>query len=186
MVTGAALTITGTGRQQIPLSLSDVFGFNIEFQITFSKNSTINPVLYQFDTLWRSEPASVTHWEARETSHGLIGWQHLRDMNIAIRSTAAVTLTLTLDGAVTQTYTLASTAGLRQKIYIPMHANKFKLVRYSLDSSDPAQGFRIYESDLEVRAKPWVTQLGYAIVKPFGAESTQAPEVLASELLGGK
>lgn len=185
-VTAAALTITGSGRQQVPLSLSDVFGFNIEFQITFSKNSAINPVLYQFDVLWRSEPASVVHWEARETSHGLIGFQHLRDMNIAIRSTAAVTLTLTLDGTTVQTYTLASTSGLRQKVYVPMHANKYKLVRYSLDSVDPAQGFRIYESDLEVRAKPWVTQLGYAIVKPFGAESTQAPEVLASELLGGK
>lgn len=185
-ITAAAITITGTGRQQVPLSLSDVFGFNIEFQITFVRNSAINPVLYQFDTLWRSEPASVTHWEARETSHGLIGFQHLRDMNIPIRSTATTTLTLTFDGTVTQSYTLASTGGLRQKVYVPLHANKFKLVRYSLDSTDPTQGFRIYEPDLEVRAKPWVTQLGYEAFKPFGGESSQAPEALASELLGGK
>lgn len=183
VITAAAITVTGTGRQQVPLTLSDVFGFNIEFQITFVRNSTINPILYQFDILWRSEPASVKHWEARETSHGLPGWQHLRDMNIALRSSATVTLTLTFDGAVTQTYSLASTAGLRQKVYVPLHANKFKLVRYSLDS---AAEFRIYESDLEVRAKPWVTDLGYAIMKPFGGESSQAPEVLASELLGGK
>ena len=185
-ITGAALTVTGTGRQQVPLSLSDVFGFNIEFQITFSKNSTINPVLYQFDTLWKSEPASVTHWEARETSHGLIGFQHLRDMNIAIRSTAAVILTLTLDGVTVQTYTLASTAGLRQKVYVPMHANKFKLVRYSLDSSDPALGFRIYQSDLEVRTKPWVTQLGYTVVKPFGGEASMATEDIIGQIEGGK
>jgi len=186
VITGAAITVTGTGRQQVPLTLGDVFGFNIEYQITFTKNATINPVLYQFDTLWRSEPASVTHWESRETSHGLPGWQHIRDMNISIRSTANVTLTLTLDGVAVQTYTLASTAGLRQKLYVPLHANKFKLVRYSLDSTDPAQGFRIYEPDLEVRVKPWITQLGYTITKPFGGESSQAPEVLASELLGGK
>lgn len=183
VITDAAITITGTGRRQVPLTLGDVFGFNIEFEIAFVRNSTINPVLYQFDILWRSEPASVKHWEARETSHGLIGYQHLRDMNIAIRSNAPVTLTLTFDAAVTQAYTLASTGGARQKLYVPMHANKFKLVKYSLDSEAE---FRIYEDDLEVRAKPWVTDLGYTIVKPFGAESSQAPEALASELLGGK
>lgn len=183
VITGAAITVTGTGRQQVPLSLSDVFGFNIEFQITFVRNSTINPILYQFDILWRSEPASVKHWEARETSHGLDGYQHLRDMNVAIRSSSAVTLTLTFDAAVTQTYTLASTGGLRQKVYVPFHANKFKLVRYSLDSDAE---FRLYESDLEVRAKPWVTDLGYSIMRPFGGESSQAPETLAGELLGGK
>jgi len=185
-ITSAAITVTGTGRQQVPLTLGDVFGFNIEYQITFVCNSTINPVLYQFDTLWRTEPAAVTHWEARETSHGQIGWQHLRDANIAIRSTSAVVLTLTFDSTVTQTYTLPSTVGARQKLYVPFHANKFKLVRYSLDSSDPTQPFRLYSSDLEVRVKPWVTQLGYTIVKPVGEESSQAPEALASELLGGK
>jgi hypothetical protein len=185
-VTAAAITVTGTGRQQVPLTLGDVIGFNIEFQITFSRNAAINPVLYQFDILWRSEPAAVTHWEARETSNGLLGWQHMRDMYIPLRSNTTVTLTLTFDNAVTQTYTLASTAGLRQKVYVPLHANKFKLVRYSLDSSDVTQPFRIYEPDLEVRAKPWVTTLGYTVVKPFGAESSQASEILAGELLGGK
>jgi len=185
-ITDAAINVTGSGRQQVPLPLGDVFGFNIEFAITFVRNASINPVLYQFDTLWRTEPVAVTHWEARETSNGLVGWQHLRDMNIAIRSTTNVTLTLTFDSTTTQTYVLPSTGGLRQKVYIPMNSNKFKLVRYSLDSTDVTQPFRLYESDLEVRAKQWLTSLGYAVVKPFGAESTQAPEVLASELLGGK
>lgn len=186
VITAAAITVTGTGRQQVPLTLGDVFGFNIEFQITFSRNAAINPVLYQFDILWRQEPAAVTHWECRETSNGLLGFQHLRDMNITLRSNTTVTLTLTLDATTVQTYTLASTAGLRQKVYVPMHSNKFKLVKYSLDSSDVTQPFRLYESDLEVRTKQWLTSLGYTVVKPFGAESTQAPEALAGELLGGK
>ncbi len=186
VITGAAITVTGSGRQQVPLTLGDVFGFNISFAITFVRNSTINPILYQFDILWRSEPAAVTHWEARETSNGLIGWQHLRDMNIGLRSNTTVTLTLTFDSTTTQTYTLASTGGKRLKVYVPMNSNKFKLVRYSLDSTDVTQPFRIYEPDLEVRAKPWVTQLGYAVVKPFGGEATQATEAFESQLLGGK
>lgn len=186
VVTGAAITVTGSGRQQVPLTLGDVFGFNIEFQITFTRSSTINPILYQFDILWRSEPSAVCHWEARETSNGLIGWQHMRDMNVAIRSTTPVTLTLTFDSTTTQTYTLASTSGLRKKVYVPLHSNKFKMVRYSLDSTDVTQPFRLYDSDLEVRAKQWVTSLGYQIVKPFGAESTLAMEAFEGQILGGK
>lgn len=186
VVTGAAITVTGSGRQQVPLTLGDVFGFNISFAITFTRSSTINPILYQFDILWRSEPSAVCHWEARETSNGLIGWQHMRDMNIAIRSTTTVTLTLTLDSTTTQTYTLASTSGLRKKVYVPLHSNKFKMVRYSLDSTDVTQPFRLYETELEVRAKQWLTSLGYAVVKPFGAESTLAAETIESQILGGK
>lgn len=185
-ITSAAITVTGSGRQQVPLALGDVFGFNIEFAIAFVRNSSINPVLYQFDILWRTEPIATCHWEARETSNGLIGWQHLRDMNIAIRSTTTVTLTLTFDATITQTYTLASTSGLRQKVYVPLNSNKFKLVRYSLDSTDVTQPFRLYESDLEVRAKQWLTSLGYSVVRPFGAESTMAGETLEGQLLGGK
>lgn len=186
VITEAAITVTGTGRQQVPLTLGDVFGFNIEFNISFIKNATINPVLYQFDVLWRTEPVAVTHWEARETSNGLPGWQHIRDMYITLRSNTTVTLTCTFDGNYTQTYTLASTTGARKKVYVPFNSNKFKLVRYSLDSTDVTQPFRIYESDLEVRVKPWLTGLGYAIVKPFGGETTQAPEAIAAQLLGGK
>lgn len=185
-LTQAALTITGSGRQQVPLNLSDVFGFNMEFQISFTRSDAINPVLYQFDILWRSEPAQVTHWEARETSHGLVGWQHLRDMYVAIRSTVDTTLTLRFDDNLSQTYTIPSTGGKRLKQYIPMQSNKFKLVRYSIDSTSPTIGFRIYEGDCEVRAKPWTTQLGYAVVKPFGAETVQLGEQLSSQLLGGK
>lgn len=186
VITGAAITVTGTGRQQIPLTLGDVFGFNIEFQITFLRNASINPILYQFDILWRQEPAAVTHWEARETSNGLIGWQHIRDANIAIRSTTNVTLTLTLDATTVQTYVLGSTSGLRKKVYVPMNSNKFKMVRYSLDSTDPAQPFRLYESDLEVRCKQWLTSLGYTVVKPFGLEASMATEQIESQILGGK
>lgn len=189
-ITGAAITVTGTGRQQVPLPLGDVFGFNIEFDITFVRNAAINPVLFQFDTLWRPEPVSVIHWEARETSHRLPGYQHLRDMYLPIRSTTPVVLTCTFDintnASYSQTYTVPSTGGARLKVYIPFNSNKFKTVRYSLDSTDITQPFRIYEDDLEVRVKPWLTTLGYIPQRPFGGEAPSASAWFETKLLGGR
>jgi hypothetical protein len=186
VITGASVTVTGAGRQQVPIPIGDVFGFNLSFGITFVKNSTINPILYQFDILWRLEPVAVIHWEARETSHGLPGYQHIRDMYLALRSSTTVTLTLTFDNSYTQTYAIASTTNKRQKVYLPLQQNKFKEVRYSLDSTDVTQPFRLYAVDTEVRAKPWLTSLGYGLYKPFGEEGAQVTEAFESQLLGGK
>jgi len=181
VITQAALTITGTGRQQIPLTLSDVFGFNIEFDITWSRNSTINPVLYQYDILWRPEPSAVTHWEARESSFGLPGFGHIRDAYIALRSTGTVTMTVTFDGTV-QTYTIPSTSGQRTKVYVSFNSNKFKLAKFSFDTSDGTT-FRLYEPDIELRVKPFLTNLGYKVLKPFGGESTMVTPAFESSVL---
>lgn len=182
-ITDAAITVTGSGRQQVPLTLGDVFGFNIEFQITFVRNSTINPILYQFDILWRQEPAQVTHSEVRESSYGLNGWMHARDSNIAIRSNGNVTMTMTFDGTA-QTYVIPSTGGLRRKVYVPFHANKGKVYKFSFDTSDGSQ-FRLYQADTELRLKPWVTDLGYQVFRAFGGETTMATTDIESQLLGG-
>lgn len=184
VVTGTAITVTGTGRQQVPLTLGDVFGFNICFAITFSRSSTINPVLYQFDIMWKPEPAQVTHFETRESAYGLVGWLHARDANIAIRSTSTVTLTMTFDGTA-QAYSIPSTAGARRKVYIPFHSNKGKVYKFSFDTTD-GTSFRLYQSDMELRLKPWVTSLGYQVMKAFGGEDTLAVSNIAGQLLGGK
>lgn len=191
-ITNAAINVTGTGRQQVPLDLGDVFGYNIELQITWSRtdlNTTgvavvINPILYQFDILFRFEPVSVTHWEARETSHGLPGWMHIRDAYIAIRSTSTVTMSVVVDG-VTTTYSLASTGGARRKVYVPFASNKGKLYQYKFDSADGTTPFRLYVEDIELRVKPWLTSLGYKLMKPFGGESVLAQPALESSIETG-
>lgn len=182
-ITEAAITVTGTGRQQIPLTLGDVFGFNIEFNITFSRSDTVNPVIYQFDILWRPEPVSLTHWEARESSYGMPGFGHIRDSYVAIRSSSAVILTMTFDGIV-QTYTIPSTGGLRQKVYVPFAANKGKLYKFSFDSVDGVSQFRLYVQDCELRVKPWVTSLGYQTVRAWGGETSLVTDAYESAILG--
>lgn len=165
-ITDAAITVTGTGRQKIPLDLSDVFGFNLAFNISWTRTSAIDPILFQYDILHRLEPAKIKHWEARESSLGGGGFIHLRDAYIALRSTADVTFIITFDGTV-QSYTIPSTSGNRRKVYIPFDANKGKLYKFEFDSSAE---FQIYHQDSEVRAKQWLTNLGYKILRPFGGE----------------
>ena len=165
-ITDAAITVTGTGRQKVPLDLSDVFGFNLAFNISWTRTTAINPVLFQYDILFRLEPASVKHWEARESSLGGGGFIHLRDAYIAIRSTAAVTFIITFDGTA-QSYTIPSTSGNRRKVYIPFDANKGKVYAFEFNSSAE---FQLYHQDCEVRVKQWLTNLGYKILRPFGGE----------------
>lgn len=182
VVVGAAVTVTGTGRQQVPLSLGDVFGFNLSFGITFSKNATINPVLFQFDILYRLEPVQVSHFETRELSYGMPGFGHARDAYVAVRSTSPITLTMTFDGTA-QTYTIPSTSNLRRKTYVPFISNKGKLYKFSLDTSD-GSGFRVYQEDSEVRFKPWITSLGYQVTRALGAEAPMVTQAFESQLLG--
>lgn len=184
LITDAAINVTGSGRQQVPLPLGDVFGFNIEFLITFPKTVAINPVLYQIDVLWRPEPASLTHFETREMSYGMPGFGHARDAYVAIRSSSNVTLTITADGVAT-TYTIPSTGGQRRKQYVPLFSNKGKVFKTSLDSADSVSQFRLYVEDCELRLKPWVTSLGYQVIKAWGAESQLVTPAFESQLLGG-
>jgi hypothetical protein len=172
------LSVTGgVGRQQFPLDLSDFFGFNLEFLITWQKYNgggpvgIVNPILYQYDILYFPEPVGVKHWESQPSSMGVQGFMHVRDMYVAIRSTADVTMTMVFDVGngteVTQTYTIPSTGNDRLKAYVQLDSNKGLLYRWSLDSTEE---FRVYVEDCETRVKGWLTVLGYAIMKPFGAE----------------
>ena len=172
----AAIQVTGVGRQQVPLDLSDFFAFNVEYQVEWQRTDVgggvvTNPVLYQYDTLHFIEPVGVQHWEAQPTSFAFPGFMHVRDAYIAIRSNASATLTLTMDTGIgtpiIQTYTLPSTGGLREKLYIQFAANKALTYKLAVDSE---QEFRLYQSDLEVRVKPWLGVLGYSVQRTLGGE----------------
>jgi len=170
--TEAALTVTGIGRRQVPLDLSDFFAFNAEYEIAWTRTDVgggivSDPVIFQYDTLWFLEPVQVRHWQSQPTSFEFPGFVHCRDAYIAIRSTAPVTLTMTIDGVAVQTYTIPSTAGQRLKQYVQFDSNKGLMYQFSLDSE---QEFRVYEPDIETRVKPWLGVLGYQPARVLGGE----------------
>jgi hypothetical protein len=186
----AALTVTGSGRMQVPLSLDDLMAYNLEFEVAWSRTDVgvsgqaVSPTLYQFDILWRPEPTQLTHWEARENSYGMAGYAHLRDGYIGIRCTSDLTLKLYGDGSATpfDTITIPSTAGRRRKTFFAAKANKWKLLRITLDSPDGTP-FRTYETDVEFRIKQWLNPLGYHIVRMLGGESQFVSGAYASQIM---
>ncbi len=159
----AAIQVTGNGRQQVPLDLSDFFAFNVEYQVEWEANAT-DPILFQYDTLYFAEPVGVRHWACQPTSFGFPGYMHIRDCYIAIRSTADVNLNVTMDETSGHTYVIPSTGGQRLRVYVQFQSNKAKEYRLSFDSTTE---FRVYEADLEVRVKPWLGVLGYSVQRPF-------------------
>jgi hypothetical protein len=169
----AAIHVTGNGRQRVALGLTqaglELYGLNISFDVQWSTDGgTIAPTLYQMDILYRVEPAEMKHWEVPPNSLSLEGFFHVRDGYVTLRSNADVTLTFTPDVGAVQTFTLPSTSGAKKKLYFSFLANKQKLAGFTFDS---AQNFRIYQPESELRAKQWVTDLGYAVSPLFGAET---------------
>jgi len=170
----AAINVTGSGRQRVALNLqqslgNEIYALNISFDIAWETNGgAIAPILYQYDTLYRVEPAAMKHWEIPPNSLGLTGFFHVRDSYVTLRSGADVTMTLRTDAGDTQTFTIPNTAGVKQKIYVPFAANKVKLIGFTFNSTED---FRMYQPECELRAKPWMTDLGYSVAPLFGAET---------------
>jgi hypothetical protein len=158
-VTGASFTLSGTGRQKFPVDLGDIYAYSVAFDFAWSGGEQ---KLYQFDLLLHLDEERIGHWEYPHTSHGLSGWQQLRDGYLALNSTGVVTMTVESDDKV-DTYTIPSTAGQRRKLYVKFRPRKGKVFRYSLDGGP----FLLYGDDCELRLKPWNTNLGYAMLSPF-------------------
>lgn len=167
-VAAAPLVITGIGRQEASLSLSDVLARNISFDIEWSGGV---PVFYQLTIMYRPSATAMTHWELPPTSHGLSGWQHVRDAYISIRTNALVTFTVTPDTTPAMTFTLPNTNNQKTKIYVPFLANKGKMYKYQFDS---AAVFQLYAQETELRAKSWNTVMGYQVAQILGAETPPA------------
>lgn len=112
-------------------------------------------------------PELASVWTTEPTTHGMSGYQHIRDGWIALISTATVTLTITIDGTA-YTYPLTSTSGAYAKLYFVAQTAKGLSFTYSLTSNAP---FRLFRKDCEIHVRAWGASGPYATVNPFGDES---------------
>jgi hypothetical protein len=115
--------------------------------------------------IYQPFPESTVEWQTEFTSHGMPGWQHLREMNIAYLSTTALTLTLNFDQWPTITLTIPSSNGAQFKYKTPIPANKWKLISYGITSTAP---FYLFKDQCEAKVKPWGSSGPYSIITPFG------------------
>ena len=161
-VVQTVLAATHTGKQMLPYSFTPFVGS----QLHIIPNGPIR--MFSLRWVWEPLPELTGTWTTQPTSLGLRAFAHGRDAYITLQSTATVTLVITYDGGATQTYSLASTAGVVKKVYLVLAAVKSKMIGFSLTSSSP---FRLFKNDSEFRVKEWGTNEGYRIVRPFGSES---------------
>ena len=119
-------------------------------------------------------PEMTLNWQTELSSLGLIGWGHVREINLPHISTANLTLVLTFDFWPTITINVPNSGGLQVKTKITIPPNKFKLIGFRVYST---AGFRVFASDLEVKVKQWGSTGPYDILKPFGGQGSSGAAV---------
>lgn len=127
--------------------------------------------LFRVEWIFVPYPELVLEWHTEGTSHGMDGWQHVKEMNITHLSTADLTLTLVRDYGANIVVTVPNSGGVQKKTQVPIQIpppSKFKIVSYNLTSS---QAFRIWENDLECWVKSWSSPGPYQKIRPFGGPS---------------
>lgn len=134
--------------------------------------------------VWEPEPETAIHYETQQTTHDIPEtYKIMRDSMITLRSTSIVTWSIyngELGTGSTPLFTtqIASTAGLRKSVYIPLTAIKARSFIYVLDGG--AAGFALYRRDTWVHVRGWgrptmglsgLRPSGWQLEAPFGADS---------------
>jgi len=125
-----------------------------------------------FNTTWIAEdlPLMLPRWETRSLDAGTWGYLIFYDAYVTLLSTSDVSFRLTVDG-VAQTYTIPSTDGLVEKVYVPFYPTKGKLAEYLLTASAP---FALYKEETAIRVFPWGGDSGI-LLRPFGGANLDPP-----------
>ena len=173
---GVTASTSASTRTRLFCNLQDTFSEDIQIEIVWNSTTT-PPILYGYEILFRPDVTQLSRWSATGITHGLLGWQIPRSAYITLRSDGTTTLTITthLDATTTSdSYSIASTAGVKKKIFVPFNPRKGKLFDYVL-ANNSATYFRLYSQESEVHVKPWISSMSYAAVNPFsGGQGEQA------------
>lgn len=147
-------SVNTTGRKVIQHALTTQYlGRVLRVYPTDGNPSRPYSILPLFDV----EPYKLTRWETQETDHDLLGFHLVLEAMITLKSTADVTMSLTvylnqLGTVVTDTYTIPSTGGIKDKRFLPFRPRKGVLYKYVFTSS---ADFFLYEEESSVVVQPW-------------------------------
>lgn len=136
----------------------------LEWQSALPDSAT--QTLYYWEvSAWEVHPQTVQNWTSQATTHGLNGFQHIREVWFCYSSSTPFTLTITADGK-PYPFNFPATGGQMQKLRIDTSAIKGKLFSYSTSAGQP---ITMYFDDLEVRVKEWASTGPFLPIKPFAS-----------------
>jgi hypothetical protein len=166
-ITGFAPGVTGTSATEndyltdfTASTNADVKDLACEFTWALGSGN----ILAEWQPDWTFLPAAVIGWKTGLLSYGNRGWGHIEWINLAYQSTATVNLTMTPDNGFPVTLTFPSTSGKQVKQWMTFPANKFKILGWTANSSQP---FSISSQDCEVYFSGWGGKSG--TIRPFEA-----------------
>jgi hypothetical protein len=147
--------------------------------------------LYSAQPVFDEEPFQLNRWETQESNYGLSGWFYPTTAQIVLKSTRAVTLTLSRQfnqrgGTKTEAYEIPATGGIKLRHFQSFLAGKDVLHKWVLTS--PA-AFYLYREETVVQVQPWGAADPIP-VKPFGNDDmdltrSMTNSAIAAETSGG-
>lgn len=158
-------SITANGRQVVEVSFPQALGRVFRMIPTDSNPGR----LYSMEWIFDEEPLGLSRWETQELDFDISGWKTMPASWVTLKSTQTVNYSIVVYGQsgtamTTLTGTIPSTAGLKQKVYVPFAANKGMLYKFVFTSSAK---FWLYREESLCYVQAWGSQQP-AAAKPFG------------------
>lgn len=130
--------------------------------------------LYSAQWIFDEEPLQLQRWETQLVDHGLQGYHVLFAAQISLKCAVDIVLTVDAynnDGVLVSStpYTLPSTGGLKQKLYVEFQAFKGVLWKYTFTPSVGTTGFWLYREESSVLVLPWGASVPLTR-QPFGSD----------------
>lgn len=119
--------------------------------------------------VFEPEPDLADIWQTQPTTFDAPAFLHCYRAEIAHRSTADITMLVTIDGNA-RSYTIPHGSGAYKKSFITLKAVKGKAFEFKFTAS---AGFRLYRRDVSVLVKPWGSPAEYVSALPFGDNSRE-------------
>lgn len=157
----ADLSVTTQGEQTVAFS----FPPGTTHQMRLVGNDDLPWRIMAIEWVWEPEPELAQYWHTQFMCLEQVGYMHIRDILVALRSTSDVFMFISWDESTEDSYVIPSTAGERQKVYMPVLGKKGKLAHFRFFGVSP---FSLYLPDIEVRTKSWGLGGAYQTLKPFG------------------
>jgi hypothetical protein len=157
---------TAQGRYQIVLDFNDSEGLYVrDLGTIFSWPTTAGTIL----DVWQPSIIPLQDdvydrlsYHFLMSSFAGIGWQHVREINLAFESTEDLTLLLTFDQWPDITLDIPNNAGSESKVKVVLPPNKWKLMEGFL--SCPTT-FKLWPSDVQFKIGQWGRNDSYRIVR---------------------
>jgi hypothetical protein len=154
-------TITASGEQELAFSFTTPFVAHLVRE----EPDAVSWKKYSITWVFQPTPETVTNWITQPTSHGMLGYQHVKEARCFVNAPSAVTFSITVDGT-PYTYPIPATIGFT-RVTIPFGPWKGRVFQYGATS---AAGFQMVEEEFCVLAKAWGDSGPYVPVKLMGGK----------------